>query len=154
SSLLVRAGDHAPGRNGHAQPPDEGDDEEGKRDATAADLILANATIEWEWGNWIQRAVLNMLASEPGVGKTRFGADLLRRIHLGLPWPDGTLHNLKGRVVLWVAADNQHAELASLPGQFGFPPEALVLNAPRKAPFGGTMLDDPEDLKDFEARIL
>src|SRR5262249_43175613 len=37
---------------------------------------------------------------------------------------------------------------------FGFPPEALFLNAPRRNPFTGTMLDAAEDLEEFEARIL
>jgi hypothetical protein len=52
-----------------------------------------------------------------------------------------------------VPADSQHPELGSLPTAFGFPPESLYLNATRRNPFAGTMLDDPRDLRDFEARI-
>lgn len=123
-------------------------------DATAADLIAANATIRWAWEGWLPIGVLTILASEPGVGKTRFCADLLRRVYHGLPWPDGTPPTLPvGSCALWVPADNQHAELGSMPGAFGFPPEALYLNATRRNPFTGTMLDGPADLKDFEARI-
>lgn len=124
------------------------------QDATAADLIRLNATIRWVWKGWIPVGVLTILASEPGIGKTRFCADLARRVYRGLPWPDGAdptcAHN---GTVLWVAADNQHAELGTLPGTFNFPPEALYLNAPKSNPFGGTMLDSPIDTKDFEARI-
>ena len=124
------------------------------RDATAADLILANATIRWGWLKWMQFGVLNALASEPGIGKTRFCADLARRIFHGLPWPDGAEATFaKGSCTLWVPADNQHAELATLTQTFGFPPEYLYLNATRRNPFAGTMLDDPSDLRDFEARI-
>jgi hypothetical protein len=124
------------------------------QDATAHDLILANATIRFAWQGWLPLGVLTILASEPGVGKTRFCADLARRIYLGLPWPDGAAATFPpGSVTLWVPADNQHVELGSLPTAFGFPPTALYLNATRRNPFAGTMLDHPTDLGDFEARI-
>ncbi len=122
--------------------------------ATAADLIRMNAGLRWLWQGWIPVGVLTGLASEPGVGKTRFCADLARRIYLGLPWPDGTaMTSPKGSKVLWVAADNQHPELASLPVQFGFPAEAVMLNASKAEPFTGNMLDSKADLTAFERRI-
>jgi hypothetical protein len=125
------------------------------QDATARDLIECNATIRWGWEKWLPAGVLTVLASEPGCGKTRFCADLARRVHLGLPWPDGAPASFPaGSTTLWVPADNQHAELGTLPGSFGFPPESLYLNATRRNPFSGTMLDDQADLKDFEARIM
>lgn len=124
------------------------------QDATAADLIAANVTIRWGWEKWLPAGVLAVLASEPGVGKTRFCMDLARRVYLGLPWPDGALPTFpKESRTLWVPADNQHAELGTLPGAYGFPPEAIYLNATRRNPFAGTLLDDAEDLRDFEARI-
>jgi hypothetical protein len=79
---------------------------------------------------------------------------LLRRAYHGLPWPDDTPATLPpGSKALWVAADNNHPELGTLPGDFGFPPEALVLNAPKANPFGGTMLDEAEDLRHFEKHV-
>ncbi len=142
-------------RNGHAPRPNADTSTDPlDQDATALDLILINATIRWAWKGWLPIGVLSILASEPGVGKTRFLADLARRIYLGLPWPDGSPATFPpGSTTLWVAADNHHAELGTLPTEFGFPPESLYLNTTRRDPFGGTMLDDPEDLKDFEARI-
>lgn len=123
-------------------------------DATAADLVRAGTTVEWTWPLWIQKGVLNILGSDPGVGKTRFCGDLARRVYHGLPWPDDSPPTLpQGTKTLWVAADHQHAELASLPQAFGFPPEALVLNTAVGEPYGGTMLDSEEDLGDFEERI-
>jgi hypothetical protein len=124
------------------------------RDATARDLIEANATIRWGWNRWLPSGVLTVLASEPGVGKTRFCADLARRVYLGLQWPDQAEATFPvGARTLWVPADNQHAELGTLPTAFGFPPEELFLNATRRNPFAGTLLDDPEDLREFERRI-
>jgi hypothetical protein len=142
------AGPEAP-----ADPPPAADPLD--EDATAADLIRLNTTIRWLWEGWIPVGVLTILAADAGVGKTRLCADLLRRINLGLPWPDGTPPTLPvGSRALWVPADNQHAEIGSFPGVFGFPPECLYLNATRRNPFAGTMLDAVADLKDFEARIL
>ncbi len=124
------------------------------QDATAFDLVLANSYVRWAWEKWLPLGVLTILASEPGVGKTRFCADLARRVYLGLPWPDGSKPYFpQGSPSLWVPADNQHPELGTMPADFGFPPNALFLNATKRNPFGGTMLDDAEDLKDFEARI-
>src|SRR5262249_13965363 len=109
---------------------------------------------EWDGSQGLRRAVRNCWASGEGHGKPRFCADLARRIYHGLPWPDGTPATLpKGSTTLWVPSDNQHGELASLPTAFGFPPEALYLNAPASQPFGGTALDYLEDLRAFEARI-
>jgi hypothetical protein len=140
--------------NGTPRPNADTSDDPLDLDATAADLIQANVTVRWGWERWLPYGVLTVLASEPGVGKTRFCADLARRVYLGLPWPDGALPTFpRESRTLWVPADSQHAELATLTQSFGFPPEALYLNATRRNPFEGTMLDDPADLTDFEARI-
>lgn len=148
---------YGPGRDGDgpaAGGPDEPGSPGGAVDATAADLIAHDATIRWVWDGWVPVGVLTILASEPGVGKTRLCADLARRVYHNLPWPDDQAPTCSPKSpVLWVAADNQHPELGTLPQQFGFPPEALYLNAPKANPFGGTMLDALEDLKDFEDRI-
>jgi hypothetical protein len=153
----VKGARAVPGRNGEAAPAKpcaDNSDDPLDQDATAADLIRMDAVIRWAWEGWIPLGVLTILASEPGIGKTRFCGDLLRRVYHALPWPDGkaATHG-PGGVVLWIPADNQHAELGSLPAAFGFPPEALYLNATRRNPFVGTMLDEEADLKDFEARI-
>jgi hypothetical protein len=125
-----------------------------EEDATVADLIQAGATTKWAWPSWLAIGELNVLASEPGVGKTRFCADIARRIYHGFPWPDGTTATFPaGSRTLWVAADCQHAELARLSEEFGVPPEAMLLNAPKSNPFGGTMLDSEADVEDFERRI-
>jgi len=129
--------------------------EDADPDATAEDLIALQATIRWTWPNWIQRGTLTCLASDPGVGKTRLCADLAKRIWHGMPWPDGTPATLpKKSKVLWVAADSQWAELGTLPGEFGFPPAAIILNGRRSNPYAGTNLDAVVDLIEFERRIV
>jgi hypothetical protein len=146
-ATVIRSAPQAPDAGNSTDPLD--------RDATAADLIRVNAVVRWLWPLWIPRGVLTILASAPGVGKTRFCADLLRRIHGGLPWPDGTFPTMPpGSLALWVPADGQHSELGTMPEQMGFPPEALFLNATARNPFEGTMLDSTEDLRTFERRIV
>lgn len=148
---------HEPSRNGRVPHPSAADltEEEGKQDATSLDLIRISATIRWAWKGWLQYGVINIIASEPGVGKTRLCADLARRVYNGLPWPDGSPPTFPpGSTTLWVASDNQHPELGTLPTEFGFDPGALYLNTTRADPFGGTILDEPEDLKEFESRIV
>lgn len=123
-------------------------------DATAADLISQQSTVQWTWPGWIQRGTITAIASDPGVGKTRLCADLLRRIYLGLPWPDGTPATFPaGSRAIWIASDSQWAELSSLPIEMGFSPEALVLNGYRSNPYAGTNLDTIDDLAALERRI-
>ncbi len=126
------------------------------RDATAADLVNAKAGTRWLWPNWIPLGVLTLLTAEPSTGKTRLGLDLTKRIALGMDWPDGQpmeLGDLRP-VVLWIPADNQHSELADIPAAFGFPPEAIILNTTLGNLYGGTELEEAEQLKDLEDRIV
>jgi hypothetical protein len=136
-----------------AEPEDAEADME--RDATAADLIRANAGTRWLWPNWIPLGVLTLLTAEPSTGKTRFGLDLTKRIANGSEWPDGQPIDLGDRrpVVLWIPADHQHSELADCPRLFGFPPEAIVLNTSVGDLYGGTELQEEEQLKELEDRI-
>jgi hypothetical protein len=141
-------------RNGHAAQTEPIDETTDESVATAADLIRCNSVVRWVWEGWIPVGVLTIMAADPGCGKTRFCADLARRIYNGMPWPDGKAATLPaGSTTLWVPADNQHPELGSLPGAFGFPPESLYLNAPKSNPFIGTLLDGISDLISFEKRI-
>jgi hypothetical protein len=132
-----------------------------KRDATrtaadvasVGDLIAAGASVEWFWPGWVQVGVLTAVAAEGGKGKTRFCADLLRRIRRRLTWPDGTpIHVPADARALWVIADNNHDEMASLAKAFGI--EAAVwINAWKEEPYGGVMLDDPADVSALDRRI-
>ncbi len=134
----------------------EGADIDASRDATAADLMRANAGTRWLWPQWIPLGVLTLLTAEPSTGKTRLGLDLTKRIALGLSWPDGQPMDLSDRrpVVIWIPADNQHSELADIPAAFGFPPEAIVLNTTLGNLYGGTELEEDEQLQDLEDRIV
>jgi 5S rRNA maturation endonuclease (ribonuclease M5) len=126
------------------------------RDATAADLVAAKAGTRWLWPQWIPLGVLTLLTAEPSTGKTRLGLDLTKRIALGMDWPDGQPMDLGDRrpVVLWIPADNQHSELSDCPSLFGFPPETIILNTSVGNLYGGTELQEPEQLKDLYERIV
>lgn len=124
------------------------------RDATVADLIALGKRIEWVWPFWIQKSTLTCLASDPGVGKTRLCWDLIRRVKLQMPWPDGAEMTLPADSrFLYVPADNNHAQLGAIAEQFGIDPASVVLNTRLGNPYVGTMLDTKDDLSDFEKRI-
>ena len=128
---------------------------EQRADATVADLIRLGQSMQWIWPGWIQRGVLIGLAAEPGAGKTRLCADLVKRINLAMPWPDGTPPTLdRGSTVMWVACDGQWGEITQFPAEFGFAPESIFLNAWNDNPTEGTMLDQPDQFKQLEERII
>ena len=125
-----------------------------KADATVADLIRLGQSLQWLWKGWIQRGVLVGIAAEPGAGKTRFCADLAKRVHHAMPWPDGTPATLdKGAKVLWLCCDGQWGEISRFPEEFGIPAESIILNAWNLDPTEGTSLDEEKHFKELEERI-
>jgi hypothetical protein len=106
------------------------------------------------WPDWIQQGVLNLVLADAGVGRTRFVADLVRRVRHGLPWPDCKPMNAPaGAKVLWVVADLHHAELVKLCTDFDIV-GAVKVNADRRVDvFGGNTVDTPKDIADLERRV-
>lgn len=125
-----------------------------RKDATVEDLIRMGQSMQWIWPGWIQRGVIVGIAAQPGAGKTRFCADLAKRIYNHMPWPDGTAPTLdRSSKVLWMACDGQWGEIAQFPEQFGIPSDAIYLNSWDDDPTEGTTLDDGKHFKALEDRI-
>ena len=121
--------------------------------ATIHDLIAAGSQVTWLWPDWLQIGVLTAIAAPAGTGKTRFCADLLRRIRHGQPWPDGQAIGLPvDTVALWVVSDNHHDEMVTLAQAFGLV-DGIRINASKADPYGGVSLETPEDLAALEGRI-
>jgi hypothetical protein len=122
--------------------------------ATLADVAEIVAAQQWLWRGWIASGVLNSLASDPGVGKTRFALDLARRLWHRLPLPDGQANDqpLETRT-LWVQGDRNWAELLQCARDFDLPDEAVVLGSSPDDPFGSLDLDDPATLAALGDRI-
>jgi hypothetical protein len=144
----------SPNGDGHEEAQADGAESCRLEDvATLDDLAKECSAVKCLWEGWIQEAVLHALAAEGGTGKTRFCADLVRRIRHRLPWPDGKPMTLpRDAPVLWVPADNNHAELVTLATDFGIR-EHLYLNAPKKEPYGGVTLETLDDLAALDARV-
>lgn len=80
--------------------------------------------------------------------------DLARWIWFALPWPGGQGATQPERTpTLWVCADGQQDELASIAKAIGLPGEAIYFNTPRGDPYAGTEIDAPEDLERLIAAI-
>ena len=122
--------------------------------AGISDLKRAGAEIRWVWPNWIQRGVVTAIAAEGGMGKTRFMADLVRRVRNVRAWPDGTKveGDLPRWVALWVVSDNHHDEMVSLCDAFGIS-DCVKINATPSDPYGGVTLDAAEDFAALEKRV-
>lgn len=144
----------ASGANGHAPAAPPPLPAVGPGDvATIADLRAAGALVRWVWPGWIPLGVLTAVAARGGTGKTRFCADLLRRVRHGLPWPDGRPMTVpREATAMWVVADNHHDEMVTLAESFGIE-DAIFLNADKADPYGGVTLDAPEDYAALEARV-
>ncbi len=118
------------------------------------DLKAAGAEIRWVWPGWIQRGVVTAVAAEGGTGKTRFTADLVRRVRHRAGWPDGAgvAEDMPRWVALWVVSDNHHDEMVSLCDSFGIS-DCVKLNATRSDPYGGVTLDTPDEFAALEKRV-
>jgi hypothetical protein len=123
--------------------------------ATLEDIASIMSSQPWLWSGWIASGVLNVLASDPGVGKTRFALDLARRLWFGLPWPDGQTNTLPARSrTLWIQGDRNFAEMLQCARDFGLPDHAVVLGSSPDDPTGSLDLDDPATLAAIEDRIV
>ncbi len=123
--------------------------------ATLADVAKTVSAQRWLWPQWSAESVLNALASDPGIGKTRFALDLARRLYHGLPWPDGQPNTLPaGTRTLWVQGDRNFAEMLQGARDFGIPDDGVVLGSSPEEPMGSLDLDDPETLQNLETRIV
>jgi hypothetical protein len=122
--------------------------------ATLADVAKIVSSQPWLWKGWLALGVLNAVAADPGIGKSRFALDLARRLWSGLPWPDGQPNELPaGTRTLWVQGDRNFAEMLQAATDFGLPPEAVCLGSSPDEPFGSLDLDDPATLAALGERI-
>jgi hypothetical protein len=122
--------------------------------ATLADVAKIVSAQPWLWTGWLALGVLNALAADPGVGKTRFTLDINRRLWFGLPWPDGQPATLPaGTRTLWVQGDRNFAEMLQAARDFGLPDDAVALGSAPDDPFGSLDLDDPDTLAALGDRI-
>jgi hypothetical protein len=122
--------------------------------ATLADVAKIVSGQPWLWKSWLALGVLNAVAADPGVGKTRFAMDLARRLWFGSSWPDGQPNTLPaGTKTLWVQGDRNFAEMLQLARDFGLPDEAVALGSSPDEPFGSLELDDPATLAAIGERI-
>ncbi len=120
---------------------------------TAAHLLKGDNGDEWAWRGWIGLASLLGLFAVEGLGKTRLFFDLVRRIALGLEWPDGQAPTFPvGSRSLWLCSDGNHMEVAREAQKAGIE-EFIIFNGTADDPYGFTDLDDPETLERLESNM-
>lgn len=62
--------------------------------------------VEYLWPGWIPRRELSIIVADPGVGKTYFIVDLIRRMLNGLEMPDGQQAQRQRQNVLYIDAED------------------------------------------------
>ena len=130
------------------------DPDPGRLFATLADVAKVVSAQPWLWKEWLAMGVLNVVAADPGIGKSRFALDIARRLWLGLPWPDNQPNEFPAETrTLWVLGDRNFAETLQAASDFGLPPEAVALGSSPEEPFGSLDLDDPATLAALGERI-
>lgn len=122
--------------------------------ATNEDMDRLDIKTRWVWNGWLQDASVNLLSAEGGMGKSRFMSDLCRRVHVGHPWPDNSeMAECVGKyIVMWVAGDRNHAEIASMSKAFGFG-ERICYSGTKRFPTSEVTLDKPEDFERLYRRV-
>ncbi len=147
------AADAEPDANGLPQPPDDGITPD-LEFATNKDFEAFDLSVRWVWDKWLQFGTVNLLAAEGGLGKTRFMADLCRRLANNLPWPDGLpMMDWKGQyLAMWVAGDRNHAELVDLSRKFNFY-DRISYSGSKNDPFGGVTLNSISDFTTLYRRV-
>lgn len=61
--------------------------------------------ITWLWDGWLPAGKLSILAGAAGTGKTTLALGLGATITTGGRWPDGTVSDRKGNVLVWSSED-------------------------------------------------
>jgi hypothetical protein len=118
-----------------------------RRSAHLGDLGRADEESRFSWPGWLVRGHVNLLSSDPKIGKTHLALDLARRIYLAEPWPDGQPPTFPaGTTTHWICGDRHQDELKERAAAFGLPPEAVRLNTLPEEPYGGCDLDNPESV--------
>lgn len=72
---------------------------------TRASNVVPEA-IRWLWPDWLPEGKLTLLAGSPGTGKTTLALALAATVTRGGAWPDGTVCNRAGDVLVWSGEDN------------------------------------------------
>lgn len=61
--------------------------------------------ITWLWPQWLPEGKLTILAGTAGTGKTTLALGLAATLTSGGRWPDGTLCQQRGNVIIWSSED-------------------------------------------------
>lgn len=71
----------------------------------AAGDTLTPEPISWLWPGWLAASKLHVFAGSPGTGKTSIAISLAAAITRGGNWPDGSMVEVPGDVLVWTGED-------------------------------------------------
>jgi putative DNA primase/helicase len=89
--------------------PPVGHFEQREKERPTVELASAEAiepaAIDWLWDGWLAKGKLQLLAGQPGTGKTTLALALAAITSIGGVWPDGS-RPAPGNVVIWSGEDD------------------------------------------------
>jgi hypothetical protein len=103
-----------------------------KLELVALDTISMKP-VPWLWPGHLPLGATTLLVGDPGEGKTLSGCDLLARITVGAPWPDGSKNSYGPRNVIVLSAedDNGYTLKPRIVAAGGDPARVYVVPADR-----------------------
>lgn len=87
-------------------PVDTGPSSSGKRLEAVPFSTIEARPLEWLWPRRVMARSLNVLAGNPGVGKSFLSVDIACRLSTGAPWPDGAGKAPRGNTLIVSAEDD------------------------------------------------
>ena len=112
------------------------DDGNGRTINTWEDMDKLLGPISWDWQPWLVKAMLTIVASESGVGKSALMLRIAESYLTGADWPDGQPFEEESGKVLWAEAEAAQAINLERAKSWGLPLENIL-----------TPLDPLEDLR-------
>jgi hypothetical protein len=114
------------------------------------DLVQVTGDLNFLWDNRLVRGKLNLIASNPKVGKTTLGIELQRRHWFGLP-QHGQTHLVYPAETpsLWICGDFNEDEVIARGKSFGIPGDAFRFMVPNER-LKVVNLEDPNTVKHLE----
>jgi hypothetical protein len=112
-----------------------------------ADANQALSDLGWLWDQWIQKAALSAIVSDPGIGKTRFVIELCWRLYIACLMPDGSPNRFPaGTKTLWMLYDRNWRGVIRAATSFGLPLDAILLPTHKGKPLWLPDFDEPSTM--------
>lgn len=115
---------------------------------TWADMAKVMPKVSWAWKGWLPNALVTILASSPGEGKSALALRIAGCFTSGWPWPDGQKFDGEAGRVVWAEAEAGQAMNLDRAQAWGLPMDKILVASAEG--FDDIQLDSSSDKKYIE----